>query len=150
MNLSKLSPALLTTSLLATAALGFAAVNAQTMKPDTMKGVTQTAKLFSVGAPTSGNLEIVEQTDGSSLLRLKNFKTEAGPDLHVYLYEAAVPAKEVKNLKTAKYLDLGKVLAPFKGNLEYKIPASAKLSSFKSVIVWCDLAKVTFGGARLK
>ncbi len=150
MNLSKLSAAFFSTTLLATAALGFTAVNAQTMKSDTMTSVSQTAKLFSIGAPTSGSLEIVKQTDGSSLLRLKNFKTEAGPDLHIYLYGAAVPTKEIKNLKTAKYLDLGKVVAPFKGNFEYKIPASAKLASFKSVIVWCDLAKVTFGGATLK
>ncbi len=138
----------------AVCALGFVAVNssnhasAQTMKSDTMAMLEKTVKLISVGAPTTGSLEILKQSDGSRVLRLQNLKTEAGPDLHVYLYGDAVPAKTVKKL-SAKFVDLGKLGAPFKGNYQYKIPANTKLENFKSLIIWCDVASVTFAGAKL-
>jgi Electron transfer DM13 len=136
----------------AVSALGFVALNmhtnAQTMKSETMGMLEKTVKLSSVGAPTTGSVEILKQSDGSQIVRLQNLKTEAGPDLHVYLYAAAVPAKTVNKL-SAKFVDLGKLGAPFKGNFSYKIPAKTKLEPFKSLIIWCDVAKVTFAGAKL-
>ena len=147
-------------SLIATAALSLAVlasslqVNAQTMKTNTMKsdtmkaqtmmGMSSSHKLVSVGAPTTGTVEVSDTT-----IKLKNYKTEAGPDLHVYLYADAVPAKTAKKL-SGKFIDLGKLPAPFKGNTQFKIPAGTKLENFKSVIIWCDVAKVTFAGAALK
>jgi hypothetical protein len=118
------------------------------MKSETMGMLEKTVKLSSVGAPTTGSVEILKQSDGSQIVRLQNLKTEAGPDLHVYLYAAAVPAKTVNKL-SAKFVDLGKLGAPFKGNFSYKIPAKTKLEPFKSLIIWCDVAKVTFAGAKL-
>lgn len=137
----------------AVTALGFVAsnyhVNAQTMKSDSMGMLEKTVKLSSVGAPTTGTVEILKQSDGSRIVRLQNLKTEAGPDLHVYLYAAAVPSKTAKEIKNVKFVDLGKLGAPFKGNFQYKIPANTKLGQFKSLIIWCDVAKVTFAGANL-
>jgi Cu/Zn superoxide dismutase len=137
----------------AVSALGFVALNmhtnAQTMKSDAMGMLEKTVKLVSVGAPTTGTVEIVKQSDGSQIVRLQNLKTEAGPDLHVYLYAAAVPSKTAKDVKNVKFVDLGKLGAPFKGNFSYKIPANTKLEQFKSLIIWCDVAKVTFAGAKL-
>ena len=133
--------------------LGFVAsnyhVNAQTMKSDSMGMLEKTVKLSSVGAPTTGSVEILKQSDGSRIVRLQNLKTEASPDLHVYLYAAAVPSKTAKEVKNVKFVDLGKLGAPFKGNFQYNIPANTKLEQFKSVIIWCDVAKVTFAGAKL-
>ena len=145
MNFTKIAAALIATS-----AVAFAGVSAQTMKSDAMASVLQSAKLTSVDAPTTGTLEIVQNTDGTRSLKLQNLKTEAGPDLHVYLYAAAVPSKDGKNIKSVKYVDLGKLAAPFKGNYSYKIASNVKLTDFKSVIIWCDVASVTFGGANLK
>lgn len=146
MNLTKIAAALIATS-----AVAFAAVtSAQTMKSDAMAGVLQNVKLTSVGAPTTGTLEIIQNTDGTRTLKLQNLKTEAGPDLHVYLYATAVPNKDNKDIKSVKYVDLGKLAAPFKGNYSYKIASNVKLTDFKSVIIWCDVAKVTFAGANLK
>lgn len=128
-------------------ALSFAAISfAQTMMKDapTMNTMTSSFKLTSVGAPTKGTVEI-----GTTSIKLQNLKTEAGPDLHVYLYAAAVPSKTVKKL-SAKFVDLGKLGAPFKGNYSYKIPANTDLKQFKSLVIWCDVAKVTFAGAALK
>jgi Cu/Zn superoxide dismutase len=141
-------------AVIAVSALGFVAsnhhANAQTMKSDTMGTIEKTVKLVSVGAPTTGSVEILKQSDGSRVVRLQNLKTEAGPDLHVYLYAAAVPSKTAKDVKNVKFIDLGKLGAPFKGNYQYKIPANTKLESFKSLIIWCDVAQVTFAGASLK
>ncbi len=139
------------TTILGISALSLAIfANAQTMKPDTMSSTLQSTKLIAVGAPTTGTLEIVKTSDGNRVLNLKNIKTEAGPDLHVYLYAGSIPSKEAKNIKNTKYVDLGKLAAPFKGNYSYKIPANTKLEQFKSVIIWCDVASVTFAGAKLK
>ncbi len=121
--------------------------NAQTMTQ--ASAMTSSYKLSSVNAPTTGTLEIVSKADGTSLARLQNLKTEAGPDLHVYLYAASLPAKTAKDVKAVKYIDLGKLSAPFKGNFEYKIPAKTDLRQFKSLIIWCDVAKVVFAGTNL-
>ena len=139
-NLSVVSAAVVS------AALSFAAVTfAQTMMKDApaINTMTSSLKLISVGAPTTGTVEI-----GTTSIKLQNLKTEAGPDLHVYLYAAAVPSKTVKKL-SAKFVDLGKLGAPFKGNYSYKIPANTDLKQFKSLIIWCDVASVTFAGANL-
>jgi hypothetical protein len=109
------------------------------------------ANLKTVEAPTTGSIAIIKKTDGKTVLRLQNLKTEAGPDLHVYLYAADVPSKTAtaKAVKAVKYLDLGKVGAPFSGFYEYNIPNGTNLAQFKSAIIWCDLAGVTFAGASL-
>jgi SHS2 domain-containing protein len=130
----------------------FISVNAQTVQTvTTVETVLNFAKLNTVAAPTTGTLAIVKKTDGSTVLRLQNLKTEVGPDLHVYLYGARIPAKDAKpaTVKAVKYLDLGKLPAPFSGYYEYAIPAGTDLSAYKSAIIWCDLAGVTFGGASL-
>jgi Cu/Zn superoxide dismutase len=144
MNIRKIATAALFATTLALVTFN---ANAQTMKSDTM-GMASSYKLASVGAPTTGSVEIVEK-GGKTTITLQNLKTEAGPDLHVYLYADAVPAKTAKKL-SAKFVDLGKLAAPFKGNFSYKVPANTNLFKFKSLIIWCDVAKVTFAGAKLK
>ncbi len=163
MNFNKIATAALFVSTLAFAvatanaqtmkdqAMNGQAMKDQAMKSDTMQpamGMAASYKLSSVGAPTTGSVEILEK-DGKTTITLQNLKTEAGPDLHVYLYADAVPAKTAKKL-SAKFVNLGKLAAPFKGNFTYKVPANTDLSKFKSLIIWCDVAKVTFAGAKLK
>jgi Electron transfer DM13 len=154
MNLKKSAAAIIASTVLGFAVVsqsGF--VNAQTVQTATsVETVLNFAKLRGVGAPTQGSVTLVRKTDGSTVLRLQNLKTEAGPDLHVYLYGADVPAKTdaAKTVKAVKYVDLGKLPAPFSGFYEYKIPANTDLSAFKSAIIWCDVASVTFAGAGLR
>jgi Electron transfer DM13 len=146
-------------ALLASTTLGFAVfsvnnvVNAQTVQTAaTVETVLNFAKFEAIHAPTEGTVVIVQKTDGSTVLRIQNLKTEPGPDLHVYLSAGAVPtpAKDGAAVKTgAKYLDLGKIPAPFKGFYEFVIPAKTDLAQFKSALIWCDLASVTFAGAKL-
>jgi Electron transfer DM13 len=155
MNIKKIAIALL-----ASTTFGFAVfsvnnvVSAQTVQTAvTVETVLNFAKLEAIHAPTEGTVVIVKKIDGSTVLRIQNLKTEAGPDLHVYLSAGAVPteASDGKGVKTgAKYLDLGKIPAPFKGFYEFAIPANTDLAQFKSALIWCDLASVTFAGAKLK
>jgi Electron transfer DM13 len=146
------------TAVVAVTSLSFAlvpaisGVNAQTIQTgSSVETVLHFGKLETVNAPTQGTVAIVKKTDGSTVLRLQNLKTEAGPDLHVYLYAAPTPAKTIdaKTVKAVKFIDLGKLPAPFSGFLEYAIPAGTDLATFKSAIIWCDVASVTFAGANL-
>lgn len=152
MNFKKIAAAVLATTTLGFALVSSPVVNAQTMQTATsVETVLGFARLESVNAPTQGSVALIKKTDGSTVLRLQNLKTEAGPDLHVYLYAAAVPAKtaDAKAVKAVKYVDLGKLGAPFSGFYEYKVPANTDLGAFKSAIIWCDVASVTFAGAAL-
>ena len=153
MNFKKIMTVVVAVSSLSFALVpAVATVNAQTVQTtSSVETVLNFARLNTVAAPTQGSVAIVQKTDGSTVLRLQNLKTEAGPDLHVYLLAAAVPTKEAngKTVKANKFLDLGKLGAPFAGFVEYKIPAGTDLSQYKSAIIWCDVASVTFAGANL-
>ena len=153
MNIKNIAAALIVSS-----TLGFAVVTSSnfafaqtTQTVSTVETVLNFAKLNTVNAPTQGTVVVVKKTDGSTVLRLQNLKTEAGPDLHVYLYAASVPAKttNAKTVKGVKFVDLGKLGAPFSGFYEYPIPAGTDLAQYKSAIIWCDVASVTFAGANL-
>jgi Cu/Zn superoxide dismutase len=153
MNIKKAFVAVIAAAGLGLALLPVVApVSAQTMQTAAnVETVLNFARLNTVGAPTQGTLAIIKKPDGSTVLRLQNLKTEVGPDLHVYLYSAAIPAKDAKpaTVKAAKFVNLGKLPAPFSGFYEYKVPTGTDLASFKSAIIWCDLAGVTFAGATL-
>ncbi len=152
MNIKKTVVAFIAATSFAAAVIPSFVANAQTIQTvTTVETVLNFAKLTSVAAPTTGTVAIVKKTDGSTVLRLQNLKTEVGPDLHVYLYAAALPSKDAKpaDVRAVKYIDLGKLPAPFSGYYEYKIPVGTDLNAFKSAIIWCDLAGVTFGGATL-
>ena len=153
MNFKKIITAVVTVASLSFALVPtVASVKAQTVQTgSSVETVLHFGKLETVNAPTQGTVAIVKKTDGSSVLRLQNLKTEAGPDLHVYLYASATPGKtaDAKTVKAVKFVDLGKLPAPFSGFVEYAIPAGTDLTAFKSAIIWCDVASVTFGGANL-
>ncbi len=152
MNIKKSVIALIAAASFSAALVPNFVAHAQTIQTvTTVETVLNFAKLSTIAAPTTGTIAIVKKTNGSTVLRLQNLKTEVGPDLHVYLYAAALPSKDSKpaEVKAAKYLDLGKLPAPFSGFYEYKIPAGTDLAAYKSAIIWCDLAGVTFGGATL-
>ncbi|WP_309570115.1 DM13 domain-containing protein [Deinococcus sp.] len=104
----------------------------------------------SLHAPTSGTVSIVQQ-GGKPTLQLKNFKTEAAPDLQVWLYRDGAPAEGSDDTKIAKgkYVKVG-VLKTFSGNFSFALPAGTKVSDYKSVVLWCDLVSTAFGAADLK
>ncbi len=96
---------------------------------------------------TKGNATVHQFADGKRILRLTNFETSNGPDVHVYLVAAEV-AKDNATVKQAGFIDLGS-LKGNKGDQNYELPADADLNKYKSVSIWCARFGVNFGAASL-
>jgi len=96
---------------------------------------------------TKGLAALYQLPDGKRLLRLSNFETSNGPDVHVYLVAAEV-AKDNASVKQAGFIDLGS-LKGNKGDQNYEVPADADLNKYKSVSIWCARFGVNFGAASL-
>lgn len=87
----------------------------------------------------SGKAIVLYLEDGSSVLRLENFRVTNGPDLYVYLST---------DNRASDYVDLGRLKAN-SGNQNYELPAGVNLSKYDNVIIWCKSFSVYFGGAKL-
>lgn len=96
---------------------------------------------------TKGLASIYQLADGKRTLRLTEFATSNGPDVHVYLVAAEVE-KGNDAVKEAGFIDLGSM----KGNIgdqNYDIPADLDLSKYRTVSIWCARFGVNFGTAAL-
>ena len=96
---------------------------------------------------TKGMATVFQLADGKKTLRLTNFATSNGPDVHVYLV-AATDAKDNDAVTKAGFLDLGSL----KGNIgdqNYELPANADLTKYRAVTIWCKRFSVNFGTAPL-
>ena len=96
---------------------------------------------------TKGVATVFQLADGKKTLRLTNFETSNGPDVHVYLV-AAQDAKDNDTVTKAGFVDLGSL----KGNIgdqNYELPASADLARYRAVTIWCKRFSVNFGTAPL-
>lgn len=97
---------------------------------------------------TAGTITIYKLDNGDRVLRLTNFHTSNGPDVHIYL-TSAEKVQSNGDVISGKYLDLGTL----KGNIgdqNYAIPQDVDLGAFHSVSVWCVRFRVNFGAAQLK
>jgi hypothetical protein len=94
-----------------------------------------------------GTATVYQLADGKRVLRLSNFATDNGPDLHVRLI-AADDAKDTVSVAKAKFVELGK-LKGNKGNQNYSLPADVDLSKYKVVSIWCNRFTVNFAAAPL-
>ncbi|HXE90905.1 MAG TPA: DM13 domain-containing protein [Terriglobales bacterium] len=96
---------------------------------------------------TRGMATIHQLADGKRVLRLTNFATSNGPDVHVYL---AVASEALDNESVTRdgFVDLGTI----KGNMgdqNYDLPAELELQKYNSVVIWCKRFSVNFGAAPL-
>ena len=96
---------------------------------------------------TKGLASIYQLPDGKRTLRLTEFETSNGPDVHVYLTAAEVD-KGNDAIKEAGFIDLGSMKGN-KGDQNYDIPANADLNKYKNVTIWCARFGVNFGQAAL-
>lgn len=111
-------------------------VNIDTTKPAEATGT------FSSGAhPTSGMVKVVvDKMDATKkYLSFENFKTDAGPDLYIYLAEDKNATGSVSVTKLDKT-----------GTFTLDIPSAANLTKQKYVLVWCKSFTVLFGSAKLE
>jgi len=86
---------------------------------------------------TTGSVTI---NAAKTILTFKNFKTDDGPKLLVYLSTDST---------SSAYVDLGD-LKGIEGDFTYNIPANTDLEKFKIVNIWCVDFSVSFGHAELK
>ena len=91
----------------------------------------------------SGPVVVVE-LEGKRYVRFENVAIQNGPDLHVYLGRGTGGAYD-----GTRDLYLGALKAT-NGTFTYEVPASANLSDYRSVIVWCRNFVTLFTWAELK
>jgi hypothetical protein len=96
---------------------------------------------------TRGSATVFQLADGKKTLRLTDFATSNGPDVHVYLV-ASDDAKDNDTVTKAGFIDVGSL----KGNIgdqNYDLPANADLTKYRAVTIWCKRFSVNFGTAPL-
>lgn len=99
---------------------------------------------------TSGRATIYQQEDGKLVLRLTNFKTSNGPDVHVILIAAKDAADDANFIKSSTdRIELGK-LKGNEGDQNYEIPSGTDLSKFQTVSIYCERFDANFGAAPLE
>jgi hypothetical protein len=104
-------------------------------------------KFKSLAHETRGTASIYQLPDGKRTLRLSEFETSNGPDVHVYLTAAEIE-KGSDAIKQAGFVDLGSIKGN-KGDQNYDIPGGVDLTKFKNVTIWCARFGVNFGEAAL-
>src|SRR5689334_6662699 len=80
---------------------------------------------------TKGTASVFQLADGKKTLRLTDFATSNGPDVHVYLV-ATNDAKDNDTVTKAGFIDIGTL----KGNIgdqNYELPPNADLAKYRSV-----------------
>ena len=122
---------------------------AQQLGVDPSDGVVaiRSGQFHGVAHETQGTAAIYGSANGGRVLRLTEFETSNGPDLHVYLV-AAADADDNDTVTEAGFVRLGHL----KGNVgdqHYEIPADVDLSKHRAVTIWCRRFGVNFGTAPL-
>lgn len=100
-----------------------------------------------VAHETKGTATIYRLPEGKQVLRLTNFATSNGPDVHVYLV-AANDAKDNATVKSAGFVDLGSIKGN-EGDQNYNLPAALDLNKYRAVTIWCARFGVNFATAPL-
>lgn len=91
-----------------------------------------------------GSATIYSQADGSYLLRFDDFSVTNGPDLRVYLTQAANPDKD----QVAAGLEI-QSLKGDKGSQNYLLPEGFDPAKYGSVVIYCKPFGVVFASANL-
>jgi len=141
-------------TLLALVALAFtlgASVYAQdSMKHEDKAKTLETGSFHGKVHSTSGRATIYQEADGKLVLRLTNFKTSNGPDVHVILIAAKDADDNANFLKSStERVELGS-LKGNEGDQNYEIPRDTDLSKFQTVSIYCERFNANFGAAPLE
>jgi Electron transfer DM13 len=98
---------------------------------------------------TTGLATVYQLPDGTRSLRLTDFATSNGPDLHVLLIDGnSADASKDFSLTTVRNVELG-ALKGNQGNQEYSIPNDADLKTFRTAAIYCERFHANFGVATL-
>ncbi len=110
----------------------------------------ETGKFHGKVHATSGRATVYQEADGKLVLRLTNFKTSNGPDVHVVLVATKDAMDDANFLKdNTDKVELGK-LKGNEGDQNYEIPAGTDLTKFRTVSIYCERFNANFGAAPLE
>lgn len=98
-----------------------------------------TGTFVSSAHPTSGTVKLIKDKDNNKFLVFDTFKTDAGPDLRVYLSEDKVASSYTELTSDVK-----------NGSYKLAVPANIDTGKQKFVLIWCKQFSVLFGSAELK
>ena len=99
--------------------------------------------------PTSGRASIYQTPDGKRDLRLTDFMTSNGPDVHVLLVPSTDESLKQDFVKgELNSIELGQLKAN-QGDQNYGLPDSADLSRDDAVVIYCERFHVVFAVAKL-
>ncbi|MGD1837649.1 MAG: DM13 domain-containing protein [Nitrososphaeraceae archaeon] len=87
-----------------------------------------------------GQAKILKLSDNSNILRLENFKSTNGPDVHLYLST---------DKQASDFIDLGSLKANI-GNQNYELENDINFTKYNNVLIWCQPFSVLFGSADLQ
>jgi len=109
-----------------------------------------TGRLEGKAHQTSGRATIYRTSDGGQTLRLTDFTTSNGPDVHVVLMQAD-EANLTKEIVTDQLdrVELGQ-LKGNQGDQNYDLPASIDLQKYNAAVIYCERFHAIFGVARLE
>ena len=147
---SGFKPALALVLLTLAFASQFPASAQESAKSDNGAKTLVTGKFHGKVHKTSGRATVYKESDGKLVLRLTNFKTSNGPDVHVILVAAKDAEDDANFLKNSTgKLELG-ALKGNEGDQNYDIPAGTDLDKFQTVSIYCERFNANFGAAPLK
>ncbi len=87
----------------------------------------------------------IEKLGNKYYLVFKNFNSNSGPDVHIYLSKTA---GNHANPPT-EYVDLG-FMKYSSGTFNYELAAEPDVSKYKYVLLWCARFRIQFGYAEMK
>jgi hypothetical protein len=97
---------------------------------------------------TTGRVRVLRLATGDRYVRLDDFSTSDGPDLHVWITDQPAGGSWGK-YDDSRFVRLGELKATG-GNQNYQVPTDADLNGMRSVVIWCDRFNVAFGSAPLQ
>ena len=111
---------------------------------------TYTGRLEGKAHQTSGRATIYKAPDGKQYLRLTDFSTSNGPDVHVLLArsdDSSLTQEIVESQLDS--VELGS-LKGNQGDQNYDLPASVDLQKYNAAVIYCEQFHAVFGVARLE
>ena len=109
-----------------------------------------TGRLEGKAHQTSGRATIYKTPDGKQYLRLTDFTTSNGPDVHVVLARGDDKGLDHELVKgELDIVELG-LLKGNQGDQNYDLPASVDLTRYNAVTIYCERFHAVFGVARLE
>ena len=109
-----------------------------------------TGRLEGKAHQTSGRATIYKSSDGKQYLRLTDFTTSNGPDVHVLLARSDDQGLEQEIVKgNLDSVELGS-LKGNQGDQNYDLPATTDLTKYRAAVIYCERFHAIFGLAKLE